>query len=104
MSVGQFKQSVIYHVSLFSFDSVWLCILAFIINRSPRKETMKLSIEQTWMCRHPMQGCQMVCFQTKNPNFGKFWMALEWKTIVYFMVIWNILRSFGIFYGHLVML
>jgi hypothetical protein len=20
------------------------------------------------------QGCQMVCFQTKNPNLGKFWM------------------------------
>jgi hypothetical protein len=23
------------------------------------------------------QGCQMVRFQTKNPNFGKFWRALE---------------------------
>jgi hypothetical protein len=23
------------------------------------------------------QGCQMVCFQTKNPNLGKFWRALE---------------------------
>jgi hypothetical protein len=23
------------------------------------------------------QGCQMVCFQTKNPNLGKFWKALE---------------------------
>jgi hypothetical protein len=23
------------------------------------------------------QGCQMVCFQTKNPNLGKFWSALE---------------------------
>jgi hypothetical protein len=44
------------------------------------------------------QGCQMVCFQTKNPNLGKFWMALEWKMQVYFMVIWNILQSFGIFY------
>jgi hypothetical protein len=46
----------------------------------------------------------MVCFQTKNPNYGKFWVALEWKMLVYFMIIWNILRSFGIFYGHLVML
>jgi hypothetical protein len=44
-----------------------------------------------------LQGCQMVCFQTKNPNLGKFWMALEWKMLLYFMVIWNILRSFGIF-------
>jgi hypothetical protein len=46
----------------------------------------------------------MVCFQTKNPNLGKFLRALELKMLVYFMVIWNILRSFGIFYGHLVML
>jgi hypothetical protein len=48
------------------------------------------------------QGCQMVYFQTKTPNLGKFWRALEWKMMVYFIVIWNILRSFGIFYGHLV--
>jgi hypothetical protein len=32
---------------------------------------------------------------------GKFWSALDWKILIYFMVIWNILRSFGIFYGHL---
>jgi hypothetical protein len=44
----------------------------------------------------------MVCFQTENPNLGKFWKALEWKMLVYFMVMWNILRSFGIFCGHLV--
>jgi hypothetical protein len=37
----------------------------------------------------------MVCFQTKNPNLGKFWRALEWKMQVYFVVIWNILRAFG---------
>jgi hypothetical protein len=42
----------------------------------------------------------MVCFRTKNPNSGKFWRALEWKMLVYFMVVWNILRAFGIFYGH----
>jgi hypothetical protein len=44
----------------------------------------------------------MVCFQTKNPNLGKFGKALEWKMLVYFIVIWNILLSFGIFYCHLV--
>jgi hypothetical protein len=33
----------------------------------------------------------MVYFQTKNPNLGKFWMALEWKMLAYFVVIWNIL-------------
>jgi hypothetical protein len=35
------------------------------------------------------QGCQMVCFWTKNPNLGKFWTALEWKMMVHFMTIWN---------------
>jgi hypothetical protein len=46
-------------------------------------------------------GCQTVGFKTQNPNLGKFWRALEWKMLVYVMVIWNILRSVGIFYGHL---
>jgi hypothetical protein len=46
------------------------------------------------------QGCQMVCFQTKNPNFGKFWRVLEWKMMVYFIDSWSILRSFVLVYGH----
>jgi hypothetical protein len=37
----------------------------------------------------------MICFQTKNPNLGKFWRALEWKMLVF---LW----SFGIVYGRLV--
>jgi hypothetical protein len=44
------------------------------------------------------QGCQMVCFQTKNPNLGKFWRVLQWKKLVYLMDTWSILRSFVIFY------
>jgi hypothetical protein len=55
------------------------------------------------------QGCQMVCFQTKNPNLGKFWRVLQWKILVYFITIRfilgpfaNILWPFGIFCGHLV--
>jgi hypothetical protein len=47
-----------------------------------------------------VKGCQMVCFETKNPNLGKLWKALEWKMLVNFMVIWNILQSLGIFYSH----
>jgi hypothetical protein len=43
------------------------------------------------------QGCQMVYFQTKNPNLSKFGRALEWKILVYFMVIWSILWPFDIF-------
>jgi hypothetical protein len=28
----------------------------------------------------------------KNSNLGKFWNPLKWKTLVYFMPIWNILQ------------
>jgi hypothetical protein len=38
------------------------------------------------------QGCQMACFQTNNPNSGKFWRDLE--ELVYFMAIGH--------YGYLV--
>jgi hypothetical protein len=44
----------------------------------------------------------MVCFQTKNPNLGKFWRVLLWKILLYFMTIWPILRPLQIFYGHLI--
>jgi hypothetical protein len=45
----------------------------------------------------------MVSFQTKNPNSGKFWRAyIDWKMLIYFMSIGNILRRFGIFYDHAV--
>jgi hypothetical protein len=50
---------------------------------------------------HPalMQGCQMVCFQTENPD-----LVLDGKMLLYFIAIWNILRRLDIFYGPLVML
>jgi hypothetical protein len=48
------------------------------------------------------QGCQMVCFQTKNPSLGKLWRALDWKMFIYFMAIWNFLWRFGIFNDHFV--
>jgi hypothetical protein len=44
----------------------------------------------------------MVCFQTKHPNLGKFWRALDWKMLIYFMATWNILWRFGIFCDRLV--
>jgi hypothetical protein len=45
------------------------------------------------------QGCQMLYFQTKKASLGKFWRPLQWKMLIYFMVIrsmyitaiWNIL-------------
>jgi hypothetical protein len=52
----------------------------------------------------PDQGCQMGYFQKKNINLGKFWRALEWKMLVDFMVICNILQPLGMFHGNLVML
>jgi hypothetical protein len=48
------------------------------------------------------QGCQMVSLQTKNYNLGKFWRAVGGKMLIYFKAIWKILRTFGIFYDHLV--
>jgi hypothetical protein len=44
----------------------------------------------------------MVSFQTKNPNLGKIRRALDWKMLIYFMSIWNILQTFGMFYDPLV--
>jgi hypothetical protein len=43
------------------------------------------------------QGCQMICFQTKNPNLGKFWrdwmenVDIFYDHLEYFMEIWDIL-------------
>jgi hypothetical protein len=51
------------------------------------------------------QGCQMACFLTKSPTWGKLWRALEWKKVG-ILPIWPfgicILRSLSIFDGHLV--
>jgi hypothetical protein len=49
-----------------------------------------------------VQGCQMVYFQMQNSNLDKFWRTLDWKMLMYFMDIWNISRTFGIFYDRLV--
>jgi hypothetical protein len=39
----------------------------------------------------------VVYFQTKNPNLGKIWKALEWEMWVYLLSLWNILRPIGNF-------
>jgi hypothetical protein len=51
----------------------------------------------------------MVCFQTKNPNLGKFRRLLHWKMLVFlnghfvhFTVLCYILWTFGIVCGNLV--
>jgi hypothetical protein len=48
------------------------------------------------------QGCQIVHFQTKDSNLGKYWRVLQWKMLIYFISIWYSLRTFGIVFGHLV--
>jgi hypothetical protein len=50
----------------------------------------------------PKQGCQMVFFLTKNPNFGKFWIILQWKMLVNFTTVRSILLPFCILYGNFV--
>jgi hypothetical protein len=44
----------------------------------------------------------MVYFQTKKTNLGKFWWALDWEMLIYFMAIWNICSTFGIFYHYFI--
>jgi hypothetical protein len=48
----------------------------------------------------------MVYSQTKNPNLGKFWRAIDWKLLIYFREyftdIWDILLPFGTFCVHMV--
>jgi hypothetical protein len=44
----------------------------------------------------------MVYFQAKNSNLGKFWRALDWKMLIYYMAMWNILQTFEICYDHFV--
>jgi hypothetical protein len=45
----------------------------------------------------------MVYFQTKNPDLGKIFRALEWKMFSYFMTIRKIKQPFGVSYGRLVL-
>jgi hypothetical protein len=44
----------------------------------------------------------MVYFQTKNPNLGNFWRALDWKMLLSFLAIRNILRTFRKCYARLI--
>jgi hypothetical protein len=41
-------------------------------------------------------------FKTKNSNLGEFSRAIDWKKWICVMAIWSIVRTFGIFYDHLV--
>jgi hypothetical protein len=67
-----------------------------------KKQTLAIG-KCLWMNEYgPGQGCQMVYFQTKKPKLGKFRRVLDWKLLICFIAIWNILQTFGTFYDHLV--
>jgi hypothetical protein len=57
--------------------------------KSRKKSETKQSKEIRASC---VQGCQMVYFQTKKSNLGKFWRVLQWKISVYDMAVWSILH------------
>jgi hypothetical protein len=44
----------------------------------------------------PTKVARWYIFKPKSQS-GKFWRALELKMLAYFIVVWNILRPFGIF-------
>jgi hypothetical protein len=54
-------------------------------------ETIDFLIRSQCNVAQGYQGCQMVWFQTKNPNLAKFW-----RVLVYFVVIFLYFPHFGI--------
>jgi hypothetical protein len=48
----------------------------------------------------PGAGLPDVFFLNQKSQFGRFLRALDWKMLIYFMAIWNLLQTFGIFYDH----
>jgi hypothetical protein len=73
--------------------------LSKLINKNDQKSRSELS-------RSPGQGCQMVYFQTKNTNMGKFWEGTAIEDVGLFYVHLSIcpfgrfiMRPFGIVYG-----
>jgi hypothetical protein len=39
-------------------------------------------------------------FKPKIPHLGKFWRALVWKMVIYFMALGNSLQTLGICHDH----
>jgi hypothetical protein len=60
----------------------------------PDCDEWKVNCAKNKTSRFLDQGCQMVYFNTQNPNLGKFWRVSKWKC-------WYILWPLGLFYGHI---
>jgi hypothetical protein len=77
--------------------SIWRAL------RSLKKQTLVSIISKRWWRQPCWAGLPDGLFSNqKNPNLGKFWRALGWKMLIYFMAIWNHLQTFRIFYDPLV--
>jgi hypothetical protein len=48
---------------------------------------------------HTFRVARWFLFRPKIPNLGTSWRTLEWKMLLYILVVWNILRPMGIFHG-----
>jgi hypothetical protein len=73
-------------------------ILTFSVNLLKAKIKNRPNDKNSGHLARRLQGCQMVYFQTKNPNLGKFWRTLHRKILIYrnghleyFKNIWDIL-------------
>jgi hypothetical protein len=95
-------------ISVFkTYLTVKLTFLYICVSRGPGKTIFNWIFERrqkisTNYANFKCRVARRFLFEPKNPNSGKFRRALHWKMLIYFMVISNILQTFGIFYDHLV--
>jgi hypothetical protein len=110
-AIGGLSNGIYVHVtyisyaSMHSFDvSQWTLVKVIRFRLLVINVFLLCRRKTIWITKHllPNGPKQQHYFSAKNPNLGKFWRALDWKILTYFMVIWNILQTFGIFYDHLV--
>jgi hypothetical protein len=110
--VRQIHRNANYHSKDRSQASAHYRALLFIQHREPNfvySSQLEISKSVCLLFAPWVQGCQMVCFQIKNPNLGKFWkigkcLCTLWPfwtfsgDLGYFMTIWYIFYSFGTFF------
>jgi hypothetical protein len=101
------RSFVIFYEHLVQFVVIWYIfpVLVFFI----KKNLATLIVTWSIVCTCVKQGCQMVYFQTKNPNLGLFCRAFDWENVgifydhlKYVKAIWHNLRPFSKVCSHLV--
>jgi hypothetical protein len=68
-TVSNLQQSTILHITIYNIVQLY------------RLQCYHLQCYT--LLAQPQQGCQMVYFQTKNPNLGKYLWALDWKMLIH---------------------